>query len=31
MEVLAQAFEISLSQLVKGLDRDHPTTANRAR
>jgi hypothetical protein len=30
MEVLAQGFEISLAQLVRGLDREHPTKTQKA-
>jgi transcriptional regulator with XRE-family HTH domain len=29
MEVLAQGFEISLGQLVRGLDRESPPTSKR--
>ena len=29
MEVLAQGFEISLAQLVRGLDRERPTTTHK--
>ena len=31
MEVLAQGFEISLAQLVKGLDRERPAVTYKAR
>jgi hypothetical protein len=30
MEVWAQGFEISLAQLVRGLDRERPTTTHKA-